>query len=230
MTLLYVLGTGSVWQDNELRYSLRSACAHVPHLKVAVVGHRPPWLVNVEHLPFGDMDQHPVANTAQKLRAAVRTGLVSDDFLLLNDDFLFLEDRTEHPAFVLGDLYRTVTQVGTKSAKHFAALAHSYGLLRKAGVLHAYDFESHHPLPMRKEHVDRMFRDHPITSQTYAWRSLYGNLFHDAVITVADVKLRQRFNPPRGTHFSYDDSVAADPAFRAWCEARWPHSCPYERT
>jgi hypothetical protein len=53
--VVYPLGTGSVWQDNELRYSLRSLEKNFPDLgRVYVVGHKPDWLGNVEHIPFGD--------------------------------------------------------------------------------------------------------------------------------------------------------------------------------
>jgi hypothetical protein len=56
MDLVYVLGSGSRWGDNELRYSLRSVEKHLKgYNNVYLVGDKPDWVRNVTHIPKQDI-------------------------------------------------------------------------------------------------------------------------------------------------------------------------------
>jgi len=57
--VVYPLGSGSAWDNNELRYSLRSLENNLLDLgRVFVVGQRPPWLVEAVHIPMEDTHRH----------------------------------------------------------------------------------------------------------------------------------------------------------------------------
>jgi hypothetical protein len=75
--VVYTLGTESSWQDNELRYSLRSLERNFPDLgRVWIVGHKPAWLTGVVHIPMADVHkQNKDANLIDKILAACRAGV-----------------------------------------------------------------------------------------------------------------------------------------------------------
>jgi|APTNR8051073442_1049403.scaffolds.fasta_scaffold00075_22 hypothetical protein len=228
MDLLYVLGPGSVWQDNELRYSLRSVEQYLPHDRVVIAGHLPPWLVNVVHVDIPSYSADGIANTWNKVLMCAVRGEVSGDFLLMNDDFLATGPIAQVPSFSSGPVYdRLVAR--DMHGNYRAALNRSYDLLRSTGHPYPLAFETHHPLPMHAQHVLDMHRRYPMRSSTYAWRTVYGN-FTDAEPTITgDVKARTEFHPPTGVWYSYGDKVAAQPEFRSWCASKWPEASRYER-
>lgn len=90
--VVYTVGTESRWQDNELRYSLRSVEKNFSDLgRVWIVGHKPAWLTGVVHLPMEDVHKHNKdANLIDKILAACRAG-VSEQFVFCSDDQVFLQ-------------------------------------------------------------------------------------------------------------------------------------------
>jgi FkbM family methyltransferase len=90
--VVYPLGNGSRWGDNELRYSLRSLVKYFPQLgRVFVVGQKPAWLQNVIHIPFPDTyKNNKDANLIAKVLAACDAG-ISKRFLRISDDEMFLQ-------------------------------------------------------------------------------------------------------------------------------------------
>ena len=57
--IVYPLGTGSKWQDSELRFSLRSIEKNfIDKGTVWVIGHKPDWLINARHIPMPDKHKH----------------------------------------------------------------------------------------------------------------------------------------------------------------------------
>ena len=125
--VVYALGTGSKWQDNELRYSLRSLEKFCGNLgRVFIVGHKPDWVTGVIHIPHDDWKQghpeyrkrrgdvgHKDGNIIRKVLAACKTDL-SERFLFASDDQCFLApiDAWTLPALHCG-LLRPITKGNT---------------------------------------------------------------------------------------------------------------------
>jgi hypothetical protein len=90
------LGTGSRWNDTELRYCLRSAEKHLTgYGDVFIIGERPEWLRNVIHIPcpdYGDKTYDKERNIYGKIMAACADDRVTDDFFFMNDDHFLLQD------------------------------------------------------------------------------------------------------------------------------------------
>jgi hypothetical protein len=105
--VVYALGTGSRWQNNELRYSLRSLEKYALDLgRVFVVGEKPPWLTGVVHVPMKDKRHtNKDANIIDKVRAAIAAG-VSERFIFASDDQALLSPvrLADLPAYAGGDL------------------------------------------------------------------------------------------------------------------------------
>lgn len=73
-------------ENEELRFSLRSLEAHVPHDQVFVVGGWPEWLTSVEKIPLGVR-----GDTAEHIRTACAATAISDPFVLWMDDIYATE-------------------------------------------------------------------------------------------------------------------------------------------
>ena len=53
--VVYVLGKGTKWNDNEIRFSLRSLAKNVTGIRnVYIVGERPDFLKRVIHISYPD--------------------------------------------------------------------------------------------------------------------------------------------------------------------------------
>lgn len=96
MDIVIPLGSGSPWNDNELRYTLRGIEKHLKgYDKIYLVGNKPGWIQNVVHIHFREV--HLCAqrekNICNKVLAAIDDG-VSDEFMFINDDHFLLVDFT----------------------------------------------------------------------------------------------------------------------------------------
>jgi hypothetical protein len=92
MDVVYVLGTGSQWKDNELRYSLRSVEKHLKNYnRIFIVGEIPPWIRNVVAVKCRVDESQKERNIKEKIEKACTTD-VSEDFIFNNDDHFLMQD------------------------------------------------------------------------------------------------------------------------------------------
>lgn len=98
LDVMYPLGNGSKWNDNELRYSLRSVVENfLPLGKIYIVGVIPAWLdtEQIVHIPAKDTYRNNKdANLIKKVLLACEAG-ISQKFLRMSDDQLILRPSTE---------------------------------------------------------------------------------------------------------------------------------------
>lgn len=82
--------------DNiELRFALRSFEKHLSGIgSLYIIGHRPPWLKNAVHIPFGETLLAAIKerNICQKVLMACARQDLSRQFLFANDDHFLLKD------------------------------------------------------------------------------------------------------------------------------------------
>lgn len=91
--VVYKLGTGSKWNDRELRYSLRSLSYFKDLGKIYLVGHKPDWVKNIIHIPLGDCFlANKDANLINKLILASHDPNISQQFLNFSDDQVLLRE------------------------------------------------------------------------------------------------------------------------------------------
>jgi hypothetical protein len=107
MDIVYIVGHGSKWEDNELRYSIRSVVKNIEGYKnIIIVGHKPEWLTGVIHIPFKETGTANI-NIADKLVAACKSKAVSANFLYMQDD-VFIVDK-----FHINDFKKRIFYKGT---------------------------------------------------------------------------------------------------------------------
>ena len=94
--LVIPLSNGSHWQDNEIRYCLRSFDKHFFNLRnVYIVGYKPEFLKNVIHISVDDSFlQNKDANLINKILIACKREELSEVFIRCSDDQLLLQAVT----------------------------------------------------------------------------------------------------------------------------------------
>ena len=229
MQLVYILGTGSTWHDNELRYSLRSACRYYPHTKLLLVGHCPAWLRGAAHLAVQDVYPSAVENVIHKLSAAVHSGALDEDVTLMNDDFLFLQPvQGPMPTYTRGRLADRVAAMDPNNSYH-ALHERCLKLLRAWGIAEPLDYGTHTPMRMRRSLMLEVLQRFGGTGSAYPFRTCYGNMHRIPGTHTQDVKLHRRWEYPGDRALlSTDDAVVHEPAFQAWVARRFPEPCKYE--
>lgn len=168
MDVVIPLGTGSRWDDNELRYALRSLEMHMPNIgNVYVIGHRPKWAnknlkcVNVVDTPGIENKER---NIYAKILFACGLPEITDDFLFMNDDHYLLEKFD-------GEYYWEKSLINTfenRTARdhYYYSLTNTYSALVKAGRK-TINYDIHCPIIYNKQ-------DFILAMASYDWKIAYG--------------------------------------------------------
>jgi len=198
MDLVYVIGTGSRWDDNELKYSLRSVEKHGTNVgKVIIVGYLPEWIqkTQVIHIPES-FDFYKERNIMECIRLACKNTKVSKDFLYMNDDFFFnLDfDCAQFPTYVRPyDLHEYVwgaERTKNRWNKYTRIIEQTHNALLSRG-LPILTYDLHVPMPINKkkylEAVHQFDWNCP-KRLGYTYRSIYGNYWQIPATIHSDVK------------------------------------------
>jgi hypothetical protein len=98
--VVYIFGKGSPWQNNELRYSLRSVEKNLRYYRnVFLIGAKPDFIgPEVIEVPYKDVYANKQRNIMSKILRACNDSRISQEFMLFNDDYFLLEP-TEAPTY-----------------------------------------------------------------------------------------------------------------------------------
>lgn len=216
-------------RNEELRYSLRSLAAHVPHDRVWIAGHCPPWVTGVHHIPVPQNGRSRFANSTANMRAACEHPDVSDTFAYFNDDFFVLRDLPDGVPVLHRGPVADVVAATPHSAYRMGAIA-TARLLRHLGYPEPLSYELHMPMTVHRagmlEAIERG-RNLPVMHK----RTLYGNLAGIGGEQVPDCKIVDRNAPiPAGVWCvsTSDQSFAAGLVGRQ-VRDMFGEPCRYER-
>lgn len=77
MDVVIPLGSGSRWQDNELRFCLRAVEKHLKgYDRIYIVGRKPDWIQNIEFIPYVEAHTRE-RNIMEKVRRACKSGVAT---------------------------------------------------------------------------------------------------------------------------------------------------------
>lgn len=228
---VYILGTGSVDNNLELRYSLRSMAKHAPWIrKVWVVGSNPEFLSDeVGFIGAGDDFKHTKdANLIHKAVKACKHEGVAEDFLLCSDDQVVTRPVS------IGDFeprwLRTWREDDAEWYDQSVWHRRLRETLRRFGEGAKY-WQPHIWTPMNKRNLLDM-------AERYSWQteesctimSLYFNHVRAAGRKNFDhVYVGANAEMPATTHVAYGEKAFKDGAFRAALQSAFPEKCKYER-
>lgn len=171
------LAHGSVWQDNELRYCLRSLEKHVQNIgKVFLVGYKPSFLNGeIIHIKTQPTSGNKAKNILLNVVEAAKDERLSEQFLFINDDYFFTKDidAETYPFYWKCDLSKTVSINSHNSyAKHITP---TIQVLKRYG-LSTKNFDTHYPIRFTKTGILQIndFYTFP-PAFGYVLKSLYCN-------------------------------------------------------
>jgi len=238
--VVYVLGTGSQWRNNEIRFSLRSIAKNLKgYGKIYIVGEDPGGLKNVIHIPHPD-ELGPVnadGNIIRKVLRVCQEPELSNDFLFINDDHLISKPIKikEIPAFHKGDMTTYSDQYWKFNPWRKRLMLTRDELIRQG--LTANHFDCHTPILFNKVRFPEIVsRFDYATGIGLCMKSLYGNIAYPDGTQLTDQKktvfryfslaeLNQRLK--HCGFVSYNDE-GLNPALKAWLFHRFPEPSPWE--
>jgi hypothetical protein len=240
--VVYVLGTGSRWNDNEIRFSLRSIEKNLRNFRnVYIVGHCPEFLQNVIHIKSRDVfdpGKNADGNIIKKVLLACKEKGLSDDFLFINDDHLVLKpiQVSKVPSFHKGDMkdfpaeYWKLNFWRSRLRRTFDAL-----LLSKLSTLH---FDCHTPILFNKLKFPEIISAFNYQDDIgYTMKSLYGNVMYPNAPLLTNQKrtvfrpftraeLSERFRGPQFLSFN-DQGLNA--SLKWWLIEKFPAKSGFEK-
>lgn len=179
--LVYVLGTGSKWNDNEIRFSLRSVEKHLTgYRNIYVVGECPKFLTNIVHVPATDEfdpGTNADGNMILKILKACAIPDLSDEFLFMNDDFVILKPMvaSEIKWMHKGDM-KNKSEAFWKEQFYRYRLRRTFETLRDSGHT-TLQYDYHAPMLMNKIRFREVMEQFDFTAGIgLTFRSLYGNV------------------------------------------------------
>ena len=232
LDLVYILGSGSRWRNNEIRYSLRSVERNLPGHKVFIIGECPSWATGIIHIPIPDGSSNKLLNARAKYTAAAKDPRISDDFVLMNDDFFVLKPVENIPGYSRGTLAEMMGRHPTKDGYYYKSLRDTKCLLNSMGILNPIDFEIHAPIIFNKEKLITTI-ELIGTDKAYSIRSCYGNLSNSEPRKTEDFKASNlaefAYQVNRDpAYLSISDAVVAQREFRDWIRRKFQEPSKYE--
>lgn len=181
--VVYVLGTGSRWANNEIRFSLRSLEKNLQNFgRVFIVGECPAFLQNVVHIPAADIFNPAVnadGNIINKVLAACADERVSDNFLFINDDHLVIKPiaAPDVPPLHKGDMRTYPTDFWMLNFWR-KRLKRTMNELKRQGLT-TFNFDCHTPIVFNKQRFQEVMQNFDWhTDIGYTMKSLYGNMVY----------------------------------------------------
>lgn len=188
--VVYILGKGSKWSNNEIRYSIRSFVKHFKELRnIVVVGERPVFLDGIVHIPCEDRkDVNKDARMMIKIMQACKDSRVSDNFILCCDDTVIMEPlamadfKGWHEGPVMYDAQadmldhrRYGDNSGRKPSEWFEYVYNTgRELKRKCLPDNNYD-KAHAPQPINKAEFIQILSSWDMVKTRYTISNIYNN-------------------------------------------------------
>lgn len=177
------------YENEELRYSLRSVDQNMPHRNVWIYG-MPPCGIRVDHVArFNQVGKNKWARVRSMFEKLALNSSLSDDFILMNDDFFVMKPINELKNYYGGSLQERINVI----EKHFnGPTSYTVRLRRteehlKKLKLTTKNYELHIPMIVNKKKFLEQLNLY--TGVNGASRSFYGNTYKIGGTKVKDVKV-----------------------------------------
>lgn len=238
--MVYVLGTGSAWADNELRFSLRSLENYVDGIgQVFIVGTCPAWLTGVVYLPFPDHYTCKERNIMLKVAYACGHPDLSQTFMHVHDDHFALAHQVagDMPNWCGGPLERLARAIKSVNPRnHWWESVNNTDKALRARGFETRNYDLHLPILLDKIAYPEIMDEYDWKGQPrgFVVKSLYANTMGVEPTVIGDIKLNQRY-PLRDVvtrikgrpWFSLGNGALSN-AFKKLLQELYPHPSRFE--
>jgi len=223
MDIVIPLGKGSLWEDNELRYALRSIEKNVTNYeKIVIVGEKPSWLTGVLHIPQDDPHRCKERNIMEKVRTACLSPEVSEVFLFSNDDIYFMRPMSAHDILYWHSGTISTYSEGKRLNGYMECMKRTNAVLVERGVKEPLYYDIHVPIPYSKKlFLEVMAKYEWRQRSTYTVKSIYCNTLGIRGVYMDDVKRKEG-----GAFYSTTDKILG--LQRQHLELHFPEPSRYE--
>ena len=219
------------YENEELRYSLRSVDQNLPHRNVWIYG-TPPCGIEVDHVArFAQTGKNKWAKVRSMFEKLYLNDDLSENFILMNDDFFIMKPITELKTYYGGSLQERIDVI----EKHFNGPTSYTERLRrtnehlKANKLTTKNYELHIPMIVNKTKFQEQLERY--TGLGGASRSFYGNTYKIGGTKCKDVKvydLDDKFNH-NTTFLSTTDASFQIGEVGKFIRSKFPYKSRFER-
>lgn len=185
MDAVYIVRPGD--HNEELRYSLRSVAAHLRPDRLWIVGHLPPWVTGVHHIP-GNRHDTAALNVHDNLAIACAE-IPAETLVILNDDFYLMRPVTELPAWWRCPLDEHIAKVASRGPWK-RSLEATRTWLTDRGFTDPRSYELHVPVEMDRDRLAWVLDETRGPAEPPQWRTIYGNHFWPDADQHPDCKAR----------------------------------------
>jgi hypothetical protein len=227
MDLVWICRNG---ENEELRYSIRSATQNLEHENVWVVGGKPDWyrgnLIRVKQ-SMGEKYN----NAKKNLLTIINSDKISNEFILMNDDFFTLK-KTELKPYYSGTLQQRLDRNIRLSpnAAYTTKIQQTIEMLESAGYQEPLDYSIHIPMAVDKQRLLQAL-DFPLI------RSAYGNIAQVGGEQRSDVKIYSgslykglSYKPNKDSDFISTDDASFTFVRDRVLDSLFPNPTVYEQT
>jgi hypothetical protein len=233
LDVVYILGKGSQWRNNELRYSLRSL-KNLPHRNVYIIGYLPKFIRadRVKHIPAEDPTSNKIINSIHKHSIACQTEGISEDFILMNDDIFIMKPTEVIPRWYRKTLKESIEAHPTHDGYYHQSLVLTDQVLQLKNIPKPLDYSVHSPIVFNKKkltevlEVCQKFKPNALLIKT-----VYGNYFWRKSELHIDVKAsheRHLEELQAEPFLSITDNLTLRTGFKFWIDRQFPVASYHE--
>lgn len=213
MNFVWLLGSGSNYNDEEIRYSIRSVLKFHPESTVTIIGECPDWYTGSHYyIPDGES---PYINTWNK---ALKACELFDEWIVMNDDFYLLAPY-EKRFYFSGTLKAHARRVGSVGWGKLVQSTYK-------AFPDSHRWTVHAPCPIISKEFIALSEKH---KGEISWKTMYCHLtdYFEKVELAKDVKIRGTIKREIKTpFFSIANNFGRN---RGWFEEQYPLKCKYEK-
>jgi hypothetical protein len=239
--VVYVLGKGSNWRNNEIRFSLRALEKNLQGIrKVWIVGEMPEFVKNVTHIQYPDElgINNADGNIIRKVLRVCQEETLTENFLFINDDHLIMKPMvaSEIPPYHKMDM-ATLKDAYFQDNSWRGRLFRTKNMLLKKGYP-VFHFDCHVPMVFNKKLFPEVINKFDYARDTgYTMKSLYGNVIHpdgpelkgQKVVIFKPYVLPDIKDKVRGRAFvAFNDDGLKIP-LKQWLYTQFPGPSKYEK-
>jgi len=238
--VVYVLGSGSYWRNNEIRFSLRAIERNLRGIrKIWIIGELPDFVKGINYIPFKDeLLNNADGNIIRKVMRICQEPELSENFLFMNDDHIIMKEvqASMIPPYHKGDLTKLSKEYFGESPWR-GHLYNSLVVLTRLGYK-ALHFDCHVPMVINKTRFPEVMSQFDYEKTAYTMKSLYANIVHPDGVRMKGEKVTL-FRPYsqedilKKTHnraFVAFNDDGLKVALKIWLFRQFPDKSKYEKS